>query len=139
MAPSSRRDPAAVTSVLGVVLIIIVSLALAGAIWVMIDKIRQTHPVNTNAVQVVFRFNGNQSPKTVSVTKVSPPNLDWFSDMSLTGTCRPTLTLNGAAFPSAAGTKINAGDVLSGCSSGQTLAISSSSGHGNELLFSATF
>lgn len=139
MRQASRRDAAAVTSVLGVVLIIIIMIVLGGAIWVMITKIRDTHPVSTNGVKVVFRFNGELSPKTVSVTKVSPNDLDWVTDITISGTCKPTLTLNGVAFPTSTGTKVNAGDSLSGCASGQTLGISSSSSHGNELLFSATF
>jgi hypothetical protein len=130
-----RRDAAAVTSVLGVVLIIIISIALGAAIWVMINKIRETHPVNEHQIQV--SFNLDQQTKQLRVVKLNPPNLDWFNDLSRAGTCTPTL--NGGAYPTAAGTPIRAGDTLAGCTSGQTLVIKASAAHGGDLLFSTTY
>ena len=140
MAPPVRvqRATDAVTSVLGAVLIII-SIVLGGTIWFMINKIRESHPVNTNTLHVTFTLDHSTSPPKVKVTKAPAGTWDWVNDLSISGSCRSTLTLNGAAFPTAAGTKINPGDVLAGCARGQTLQVVSASTHGSELLFSATF
>ena len=56
--------------------------------------------------------------------------------MQVSGSCTPLL--NGAAFPTAAGTPVQAGDVLA-CDPGEDLSISSSKGSGNALLYRASF
>jgi hypothetical protein len=138
MAPQAlRRDRAAVTSVLGVFLVVIISIALGAAVWFMVHQVQRSHEVGTNSIKVVFRLNNGDTAHQLTVVKVVPENLDWVNDLALTGTCHPTL--NGAAFPTAAGSKILAGDTLAGCARGQTLQVASSAAHGSELLFSATF
>jgi len=132
-------DAVAVSSVMGVFLVIIISIALGGTIWFMINKIRSAHPVNTNSLHVTFTLDHSTSPARVKVTKAPAGTWDWVNDLTVSGSCRSTLTLNGAAFPTSAGTKVNPGDILAGCANGQTLQIVSSATHGSELLFTATF
>src|SRR5205085_2804616 len=113
MSPS-KADRAAVTSVLGVVLMIFIGIAVAGTIWYMANKIKSNANSENRGVHVTFQRDSTGLPN-VKVTKVSPTNLDWVTDLAIRGTCSPTL--NGATFPTATGTPVRAGDVL-GCSSG---------------------
>lgn len=140
--PQARRDAdVGAVTVLGVFLGIVIAILFGGAVWVMIDKIRQSHPVNTNSLHVTFTVDHSTSPARVKVTKAPAGSVDWVSDLTLSGSCKGAghLTLNGGPFPTAAGTTVNPGDVLAGCASGETLAITSSPAHGSELLLSTTF
>ncbi len=127
-----REKEAAVSPVVGTVLLVAIAITISAVAWYVASLASQTEV--TKAPVIGFQKDAND-PK---VTIVSSPagELDWFTDLRPHGTCTPLL--NGAPFPTSAGTPVRAGDVIT-CASGDTLLIASSEEQGNALLYQTTF
>ena len=125
-----RSSTAAVSHILGVVLIIAIAIALAIGLAVMADKFSDQATDSEPPVLGFERVDGD----TIRIAQ-APPDLPW-SHLLMSGSCAPTL--NGAAYPPPGGTLVKAGDLLS-CGSATTLTISSTEGHGNAVLYRTQF
>lgn len=131
-----NADDRAVSPVLGTVLAIAIAIALAGAVFFMVRILTGKSQQATPAV--AFSKEG----ATLKVVAAPAPPLDWFSDLRVSGSCAAHVQLapNGgaaAAYPTAAGTKVESGDVLSNCAVGETLVVVHVAT--NRILYQGTF
>ena len=125
-------DDPAEGSVIGVILLVGITALLAAGIFVAV-RILSDGDSTTPPPELAFA----RDPEGPSLRVVrADSGLDWFDDVIVDGSCSPTL--NGAAFPTAVGREIRAGDVLD-CQTGQDLVIASSQANGNGLLYQIDF
>lgn len=128
--PRLSRSTAAVSHIMGVVLIIAIAIALAIGLAVMADKFSDQAADSEAPVLGFERVDGD----TVRIAQ-APPDLPW-SHLLMSGSCSPML--NGAAYPPPDGTLVRAGDLLT-CGSATTLTVSSTESHGNAVLYRTEF
>ena len=127
----SRPGEEAVSPVIGVILLVAVTVVLSATVFVLAAGMNDDKA--EPAPQLLMA--ADESADEAQVLRADR-GLDWFEDLRVAGSCTPLL--NGAAFPAAAGTPVQAGDVLS-CAPGEDLSISSGEGDGNALLYSKSF
>jgi flagellin-like protein len=106
----------AVSPVIGVILMVAITVVLAATVFLLVNTFNEEREAPPTLP--VMQKTGDR----VTVVRAEP-DLDWVEHFRVGGTCAPTLTLNGASWPEEAGTPLRPGDVLRGCTSGQTLTI----------------
>src|SRR5688572_21895357 len=127
----SHPGEEAVSPVIGVILLVAITVVLSATVFFLVSRMRGD---NAEAAPHLM-MSADEGDAEAQVVRAGA-GLDWFEDMRVGGSCVPLL--NGAAFPTAAGTPVRAGDVLS-CAPGEDLSISSSQENGNALLYSTSF
>lgn len=123
MAPPPADD-AAVSAIIGTILMIGIMIVLAAAIFVIIRGI-QVHPEDETPHLVLVP----QGDTLVVASIVPGADLDWYRDLRVSGPCAVNLQLTpvggvAAGFPSAAGIPVRPGDVLGNCDAGEELVVS---------------
>lgn len=130
MTKRSAQEGAAVSPVMGVLLMAAITVAIAAT-----------------ALQITADLKeGLQAPAHVTLWTVPATpaaqvlqadlDLDWVTDVTVAGSCTPLL--NGQPFPTTPGTMVHAGDVLT-CGPGEDLVVGSSPDRGNTLLYQQSF
>ena len=121
----------AVSPIVGTLLVVAMTVVVAGGLFITVIGINEK---GESAPLIVFRRD--QVANEIEVVRVES-GVDWTIHLRFEGTCVPDLRLNGNAMPSAPGTTVHPGDVLSGCSPGQDLLIVAS--RPNQLLLQVAF
>ncbi len=126
-----HRDEQALSPVVGVILLVAITVVLSASVFYAAGKISEDRAKSAPPL-------GMSTDETAGEARVihADPDLDWFDDMVVAGSCTPLL--NGGAFPVASGTPVKAGDILS-CDAGESLTLSSSQAEGNSLLYRNSF
>ncbi|MFA5944713.1 MAG: hypothetical protein WC876_09630 [Candidatus Thermoplasmatota archaeon] len=117
--------------VVGTILVIIISVAIAGAAFVLF----RTFIAESGDDKPVAAFTADLEQRKLIVVR-APAGFDWFVDLRIGGTCTPSL--NGGPMPTIEGTPVLAGDTLQ-CDAGEELSVSTSIEQGNTLLHRVTF
>lgn len=128
------RGDEALSSVVGIFLVIVIAVALAATVLFMVNRVADRDI--EDAPDIGFEVDETQNTLRVSKTPAGDEALDWHDDLRLSGSCTPTL--NGGAFPSASGVMVTPGDLLE-CPDGTNLTISSSPSLGDAVLIRASF
>lgn len=123
-----------VSAVVGTVMLVAIGLLLAAGTFLMVQRLGPDEI--ERAPDVGFGVESANSQVSILKAPAGIAALDWFDDLRVTGSCTPLL--NGNPFPTASGTPVAAGDVLS-CAPGEDLRIASSDANGNALLFQHQF
>lgn len=134
MTTSRKTADAGLAPVVGSMLVVFISIVLAISVWIMIQKIRDDTGLGEGEAKPQLGFEVMASEPKVRVVLASP-DIDWFEDLRISGTCSPTL--NGAAFPTAPGTVVKPDDFLK-CEMEEELIVSTA-GADNTILFRHTF
>jgi len=121
---SLAKDRGAVSPVIGVILMVAITVVIAAVVFVLVTGIAGNQPSGTTPD---IGFQADDAARTAMVT-TSPTNLHWgdFREtcapsgnaVTLIGPAGDTLTPSPGATPD-----VQAGDVLSGCSNGDTLTV----------------
>jgi hypothetical protein len=123
MAAEASED-AAVSPVIGTILMIGIMIVLAAVIFVIVRGI-QVHPEDATP-HMVFVPQGD----TLVVASIPPgTDFDWYRDIRVSGPCGDHIELtpvdgSTASYPTSAGTPVQPGDVLGHCSRGEEIIVS---------------
>ncbi len=98
-----REGEEAVSAVIGVILMVAITVAIAATVYVYVSGMIGTSPQSTPNVQ----FVKDDIADTLTVASADPGDLDW-EDLEITGTC----TSDGLF----GGTDVDAGNQITGCS-----------------------
>lgn len=124
----------ALSAVVGVVLLVAIAMVLSAATYLVVQRVSE-RDVKESPI-VGFGVDGTESQVAILGAPAGSSQLDWFDDLRISGCTTPLL--NGSPFPTASGTPVTAGDILT-CAPGDDLRIASSEDQGNALIFKHTF
>lgn len=128
--PGLAQDDLAVSALFGTVVMIVITVAIAGIVLVWSESFAVPEG---DSIDITFLVD--EQTDSLQVVSVRP-RADWVSDLDLLGSCTPTL--NGQAFPTAAGRLVQPGDVLD-CGAGEEIRIVNVFGRGDALVYRHTF
>jgi hypothetical protein len=123
MAARAPED-AAVSPVIGTILMIGIMIVLATVIFVIVRGI-QVHPEDATP-HLLFVPQGD----TLVVASIPPgTNFDWYRDIRISGPCSDHIELTPvdgptAAYPASPGTPVRPGDILGHCTPGEEIIVS---------------
>jgi flagellin-like protein len=113
--PLPLADDAAVSPVIGVILMVAITVVLAATVFVLVNGFGEEREA-TPALPVMQKTSDR-----VTVVRAEP-DLDWVVDFSVGGSCTPLL--NGQPWPTGPDpAPLRPGDVLTGCTVGETLTV----------------
>ncbi len=124
----------AVSPVLGVILLIGIAVVLSAGGFLLAQRLNADEIESSPTLG--FGVDSNDPEVSILDAPAGASQLDWYDDLRISGCTTPLL--NGGTFPTASGTPVQAGDVLT-CAPGDTLLIASSEEQGNALLYQTTF
>lgn len=123
MAARALED-AAVSAIIGTILMVGIMIVLAAAIFVIVRGI-QVHPEDATP-HMLFVPQGN----TLVVASIPPgTDFDWYRDIRISGPCSDHIELTPVdgttgSYPTSAGTPVRPGDVLGHCDPGEEIVVS---------------
>lgn len=124
----------ALSAVVGVTILVGIAMVLSAAVYLVVQGIADD---DVKASPIMgFGVDGTEPEVAILGAPAGSSQLDWYDDLRISGCTNPLL--NGNPFPTASGTPVAAGDILT-CAPGDDLRIASSEDEGNALIFKHTF
>lgn len=124
----------ALSAVVGVTLLVGIAMVLSAGIYLVVQRISDDDIKESPIMG--FGVHSSEPELSILGAPAGTSQLDWYDDLRISGCTTPLL--NGNPFPTASGTPVAAGDILT-CAPGDDLRIASSEDQGNALIFKHTF
>jgi archaeal type IV pilus assembly protein PilA len=123
-----KQNDEAVSPVIGVILMVAITVVLAAVVFVLVSNLGKGSEKAPNV-----SFNKDSSARTLTVVQADP-GVTW-DDFTASGTCSPTI--NGGAYAASSTDTVSGGDVIGGCTAGQTFSLTHIAT--NSLVYTTTF